>query len=43
MKIYTKTLQNPYLKKNLEEHFPQPPQKGVCSEIFTTKETCPPS
>ena len=23
------------------EHFPQPPQKGVCNEIFTTKETCP--
>ena len=23
------------------EHFPQPPQKGVYNEIFTTKETCP--
>ena len=22
------------------EHFPQPPQKGVYNEIFTTKETC---
>ena len=25
------------------EHFPQHPQKGVCNEIFTTKETCPPT
>ena len=24
------------------EHFPQHPQKGVCNEIFTTKERCPP-
>ena len=25
------------------EHFPQHPQKAVCNEIFTTKETCPPT
>ena len=25
------------------EHFPQHPQKGVCNEIFITKETCPPT
>ena len=25
------------------EHFLQHPQKGVCNEIFTTKETCPPT
>ena len=23
------------------EHFLQPPQKGVYNEVFTTKETCP--
>ena len=40
--IYTKTLQNTSFKKNSKEHLPQPPTEGVCNEIFTTKETCPP-
>ena len=34
-------LQNPSFKKNSKEHFPQPPQKGVCNEIFTTKDMSP--
>ena len=35
-------LQNPsFFKKFLKKHFPQPSQKGVCNEIFTTKKICP--
>ena len=30
-----------FLQKHLEEHFPQPRQKGMCNIIFTSKETCP--
>ena len=33
--MYTKTLQNSsFLKKISNDHFPQPPQKGVFNEIL---------
>ena len=36
------TLQNPFCFNVFSrEHFPQPPQKGMCNEISTTRETCP--
>ena len=41
VKMYTKTLQNTYFKINFKGTFPTIPT-GVCNEIFTTKETCPP-
>ena len=41
--MYNKTLQNlSFYDYFSMEHFPQYPQKGVCNEIFPTKETCPP-
>ena len=37
------TLQNPsFYQSFVDGTFPTTPQKGVCNEIFTTKETCPP-
>ena len=35
-------LQNPSFLFFFEGTFLTIPQKGVCNEIFTTKETCPP-
>ena len=40
--MYTKTLQNTFLKINFKGTFPTTPTEGVCNEIFTTKERCPP-
>ena len=38
------TLQNPsFFNFFSMQHFPQHSQKGVCNEIFITKETCPPT
>ena len=31
-----------YILEKIEETFPTTPTEGVCNEIFTTKETCPP-
>ena len=41
--MYTKTLQIHLFKINFEGTFPTTPTEGVCNEIFTTKETCPPT
>ena len=40
--MYTKTLQNTFFKVNFKGTFPTTPTEGVCNEMFTTKETCPP-
>ena len=40
--MYTKRSKIHLFKINFEGTFPTTPTEGVCNEIFTTKETCPP-